>query len=396
LGVQTLDALLSPVSRAEFLSTHWNKSFLRLPGTPGRFGSLLSWDQLNRILEQHRLEPMRFSLVQNGKTLDASRYLLPESSGVRINAGGLTACLSQGATLVLDDVDEMVPAVRDLAESCEDALQSRVTVNLYGSWRTQKGFDLHWDTQDTMILQVAGRKQWKVYRPTRVHPLEPDLRDAPRPTDAEVEWEGVLDDGDVLYVPRGWWHVATPLDEPSLHLTVSIVPPHAIEFLHWLADQARDEAVVRMDVPRLADEQTRKAFVHGVSRAMAGAASPEALEQFLAFWDSRRRARPRLGLPDVTPLQRDLEPSTRLRLGQARRIAVTRRDEDGTVQLHANGHTWTGPAVLAPALQRLSATAAMTVGELCQSVPADAARSLRAMLTTLVMIGVVVIDAEPA
>ena len=35
-------------------------------------------------------------------------------------------------------------------------------------------------------------------------------------------WEGMLEDGDLLYIPRGWWHVATPLDEPTLHLTVGV------------------------------------------------------------------------------------------------------------------------------------------------------------------------------
>jgi ribosomal protein L16 Arg81 hydroxylase len=392
MGHHTLDEILSPVGRAQFLREYWNESFLRVPGAPGRFQTLLSWDDLNRILEQHRLEPPRFSLVQNGRTLDAGRYLMPGSGAMRLNVGAMMTCLEQGASLVLDDVDELASAVRDLAESCEDALQACVTVNLYGSWRTKKGFDLHWDAQDTMILQVSGRKQWKAFRPTRAHPLESDSRDAPPPTEADLVWDGILNDGDMIYLPRGWWHVAVPLDEPSLHLTVTIVPPRGIEFLQWLAEQARDHVAVRRDVPRLADERARQACADDLARALADVASGDALARFLEVWDSRRRARPRLHLPDVASAQRELTAATRLRLGQARAVAVVRIDEDDTVQLHANGHTWTSAAVLVPAMRRLSATESVTVGDLCHTVPAEAARSLRAMLAALVMIGVVVVE----
>ena len=89
-------------------------------------------------------------------------------------------------------------------------------VNLYAGWRTQKGFNLHFDGHDTMILQVHGRKYWKVYRPTRLHPFADDIKMAYVLRTLRVE--GVLENGGMLYLPRGWC-VRPAADEPSLHLT---------------------------------------------------------------------------------------------------------------------------------------------------------------------------------
>ena len=114
-----------------------------------------------------------------------------------------------------------MPPITDIAESLERLFRVRIQVNAYAGWRTSHGFDLHWDDHDVFILQVAGRKQWKVYGMTRKYPLAVDVEPTVEKPDAPL-WEGMLEDGDLLYIPRGWWHVATPLDEPTLHLTVGV------------------------------------------------------------------------------------------------------------------------------------------------------------------------------
>ena len=49
----------------------------------------------------------------------------------------------------------------------------------------------------------------------------------------------LLEAGDLLYIPRGWWHVAMPLDEPTLHLTVGVNNLTGADFLRWFADRLR-------------------------------------------------------------------------------------------------------------------------------------------------------------
>ena len=52
-----------------------------------------------------------------------------------MNAGKFAACLSGGATLVLDCVEELAPRVRSLAASFREALHAGNYVNLYAVGR---------------------------------------------------------------------------------------------------------------------------------------------------------------------------------------------------------------------------------------------------------------------
>jgi Cupin superfamily protein len=157
------DRAIWPLGRDEFLSKFWRQSFTRITGQEGRFTSFFSWEILNYILEHHPLEPPLLRLFRDGKSVDPVHYFLSLPNGTkRLKPASLVAFLSQGATLILDDVHELAPSLLEVIEAFKDALQANTTINLYAGWGTQKGFDLHWDTQDTMILQVSGRKHWKV------------------------------------------------------------------------------------------------------------------------------------------------------------------------------------------------------------------------------------------
>ena len=112
----TFDQVISPLTRADFISDFWTKSFLRLPGQTGRFQGLLTWNELNSILEQDRFDPTQLQLFQDGKPVDLNQYTIKWKGSLRLNSGGFIACLSRGATLVLNFIDNTAPNVRELAE----------------------------------------------------------------------------------------------------------------------------------------------------------------------------------------------------------------------------------------------------------------------------------------
>src|SRR5262249_51387354 len=303
------------------------------------------------------------------------------------NVGGLIACLSQGATLIIDYLSNLAPGVRQLAEACEDALKASTNVNLYAGWRSQKGFDLHWDNQDTMMLQLSGRKRWMVYRPTRIHPLEDDVEMAPEPTEPPF-WDGVLEDGDVIYFPRGWWHVAYPLDEPSLHLTFGFETPTGVDLLKWFVGKLRRHAEVRMDVPRLAADATQQQYVAALRELVIEGWNQEVLASFFRDCDARRYTRPRILLPFAPGHQgAPLSVETRIRLAGTHCLSFE-RDGDN-VRFSANGRQWFCSVELQPALEALSHKASLSVHELCANLPHHAAGELKILLTTLAMTGVI-------
>jgi ribosomal protein L16 Arg81 hydroxylase len=59
--------------------------------------------------------------------------------------------------------------------------------------------------------------------------------------------------GDVMHIPRGYWHVATRADQGegySLHATFGFVKRTGVDWLTWLADHSREQEQFRHDLDR--------------------------------------------------------------------------------------------------------------------------------------------------
>jgi ribosomal protein L16 Arg81 hydroxylase len=305
-----LTELLQPYSVQEFLTSTWGKCYQYLPGEPGRFSRLLPWSRLNAILDEHRLDFPRVRLIKDGEQLPASDFL-SYSQGrhgeqiPRLKAGRLNELLREGATLAVNSLQEVARPIRELAENLEHVLRERINVNAYAGWGTSHGFDLHWDDHDVFVLQVAGRKRWKIYGDTGKFPQEradAAQEEAPK----EPVWEQILEDGDLLYIPRGWWHVAIPLAEPTLHLTVGSTNRTGVDFLRWLQEELRTQPLFRQDLPRFATEAEQMAHMERLREELFALWDEVALKRFLFHHDSRAVARPRFSLPwsvapDVLP-----------------------------------------------------------------------------------------------
>jgi hypothetical protein len=85
------------------------------------------------------------------------------------------------------------------------------------------GFTAHYDTHDVFVLQLAGRKTWRIDAPPialphRSQPFAPqDYAPPPEPW-GELE----LAAGDLLYLPRGWVHSTRTSDGFSAHVTLGV------------------------------------------------------------------------------------------------------------------------------------------------------------------------------
>src|SRR5947209_8094290 len=240
LDLACLQELLWPVSARDFLDQAWGPQFAHVEGPKDKFSSLFPWSLLNKVLEQHPLEPPRLRLYKDGKDIDPEHYLVSERLGnrdqvKRLRAQELTKELKQGSTLVLNCAEEASPALRELCIALERIFRVYIIVNLYVAFGSDSGFPLHWDSQDTLILQLSGRKKWSIFEPTRLHPLREDEETPAKPSAPPI-WEGILEAGALFHIPRGWWHIAYAVDEPSLHLTVTVKSPTGLDLLRWFVD----------------------------------------------------------------------------------------------------------------------------------------------------------------
>jgi ribosomal protein L16 Arg81 hydroxylase len=290
--------LLHPVSTETFVRQYWTKLFLHVPGAVDKFAHLYSWEVLNRALQELRFGQLRLSVVRAGRALDPARYLAHVPG--QVHAERLTREFAQGATIILNNCEEVHLPLRGLCAGLERMFHVPVSANLYAACRTDNGFDVHWDEQDTLILQIYGRKHWKVWAPTRQSPLTDDVVDtsaATKPGGPPL-WDGILEQGGMLSLPRGWWHLASPLGAPSLHVTVTIKNVTGIDLLRWLAEQMKGSATARMSLPAVDDANARHMWLDALWKDLSASWHQDLIERYLADCDRRLIPRPSLRLPE--------------------------------------------------------------------------------------------------
>lgn len=374
-----LESILAPLAPADFFRDYWTKKFVHVPGPSDKFAHFFPWEVLNKALEEHRFDSERLKLFRAGQKIESERYL----NGHWVDGGRLANELSNGATLIFNGCEAVHRPLRDLCAHLEGLFHHRVIVNLYAGWRRDNGFDVHWDDQDTMILQVAGRKRWKVWEPTRLNPLKEDVADTSVPQACEPVWDQILEPGGLLSVPRGWWHVVYPLDEPCLHLTVTIQNHTGIDLLHWLADRIKSSETGRMAIPIMAAASEREKWLSQLREDLLGAWDDKLLDSFLAEMDSKAMPRPRISLPeDAGRSKNPLQKTTRLKLAIPRQLQFS--SQDGKTFCHAAGMRWQMDADIAQRLRTFNDRQPHSISEIS---PAADIR-LSAVTGILLMAGV--------
>jgi len=111
-----------------------------------------------------------------------------------------------------------------LCSTLQDHFQNMVGANVYLTPPGTQGFAPHWDDVEVFMLQLEGKKHWRIYSPRN---KEETL---PRFSSANLEQDEVgtpiievdLEPGDMIYMPRGTIHQGNCLsEEHSLHITIS-------------------------------------------------------------------------------------------------------------------------------------------------------------------------------
>ncbi|KDQ68180.1 cupin domain-containing protein [Streptomyces sp. NTK 937] len=339
----------------DFLTQVYGRTYRHFPGEPGRFDGLLGWGDLNALLTHHRLEPPRLRLSMGGEALPQHAYTVPVTTRRntvwhQLKPSELHRHLADGATLVLDAVDELHPGVGELAQQLERHLRTGIQVNAYASWTPEEGFGVHWDDHDVIALQIGGAKRWRVYGPTRQAPLHRDT-DLPEPPPDEPLVELVLNAGDMLYLPRGWWHaVAASEGVHSLHLTCGMQTTTGVDLLRWISEDLRREICVRSDLPRFGTEEEKAEFVRTLGDLLMKEFGDDGLlDRYLSVRDATERSRLAPSLPYVEGVPPD--PGLVVRLVTSR--ARLSRDAEGNAVLVAGGEEWTFASGTEPLLSLL-------------------------------------------
>jgi hypothetical protein len=272
----------------------------------------------------------------------------------RLKVDALQALAAQGLSVVINDIDRLVPAVAAVSAMAERHLRSATWVNAYISFRQSGALRPHWDGHDVLILQIHGSKRWRSYGMGDNHPS--DGHTFAQPNDAgPVQWEEVLQPGDALYLPRGEVHAADV--EPgstSVHLTMALLPPRGNDVLRWLA--RGQGAALRADVSPAWNADERRQHEAALKEAMHRLVDSLDLDVFFAAMDREREARPAANLGAIVAI----DPGTWLVSALPRRVPMPPA-QGGSVTLEVGTATHRLSEVAAALLALLQERDAMTV-----------------------------------
>ncbi|MEV6811549.1 cupin domain-containing protein [Micromonospora sp. NPDC051296] len=369
------------VESAKFAAAHWGQTPLlsraaELPN-PAGFTDLLSPADADELLSRRGLRTPFLRVARDGQLLPAARYTGGGGAGAEIGDQVLDEKVLElyagGATLVLQGLHRNWPALIDFTGELSRAVGQPLQVNAYLTPPGSQGFATHYDTHDVFVLQVDGRKHWRIHPPVLPDPLERQpwggradevTATAQDPAALDV----VLEPGDALYLPRGWLHSAQAQESSSLHLTVGVRALTRYALVEELLGLAAEDRRLRATLPFGTDLADPDAIEPELTETV------EALRDWLLRADPaavaarlRQRAWPASRPAPIRPLAQaaaiaalDADSRVGLRPGLRWQLAA----QGDRVALRLFDRTITLPAQCEPAVRALLTGAVTRVGEL--------------------------------
>ena len=187
-------ALLAGLTPAQFMRRHWQKKPLLVRRAMPGLKPVLSRAELFGLAAQPQVE---------------SRLVQQQSSGWRMKQGpfgprSLPALVKPGWTLLVQGVDLHHRVAHDLLQQFRFVPDARLDDLMISFATAGGGVGPHFDSYDVFLLQVSGRRRWKIGR-------QKDLslqQGVPLKIlqNFEPEQEFVLESGDMLYLPPRYAH----------------------------------------------------------------------------------------------------------------------------------------------------------------------------------------------
>ena len=206
----------------------------------------------------------------------------------RLNKAKFYGYLENGATLVINRFESYSVAAQRLCMEVGRFAGAQTTGNAYVSFSGRGTFGKHWDTHDVFAIQLIGRKRWQLFRPTLPLPLTYQTSDrSGHVCPAEPVLDCMLEEGDVLYVPRGWWHLAVPQDVGSLHFSAGTYSATMFDYFMQMSAKYLEQQVAARRAYSSADY--REALTEMVRALPAVLLDPERAAEFERNLISRER-----------------------------------------------------------------------------------------------------------
>jgi hypothetical protein len=291
-----LSAILSPEEMEKFTAARRDQTPFLATGNRDRLTNYFGIGEFEALLNQTGIwTPDRMEVYLDTNKVPPSNYFvqLPLYNGVRYRLVPemLQKILARGASIVLNDIDALADGLKFLKDMLVDFSGGKVESNLYYSQPGHQAFTVHFDVHEVFAFQVEGRKRWRVYQQAHRFPinhlafLSGDTAQHEK-AKGPVSMEFVLERGDLIYLPAGYYHQAICTDSVSVHLSFSVVEMIGLDVISELFDKGVLDELFRTPIVRAGDgalpvEEYVKLLAGNIERLVTSRQFIEALDQKL-------------------------------------------------------------------------------------------------------------------
>lgn len=322
------------------MKRHWQKKPLLIRQAVPGVTSPVSRAELFALAEQDDVESrviVRHPPVSAGR----SRKAAAADAGWSLRRGpvkrrSLPPLSQPGWTVLVQGLDLHVPAAYELLQRFRFVPDARLDDLMISFATDTGGVGPHYDSYDVFLLQVSGRRRWRI-APLTDRRLQPDVP-LKILSHFEPEQEWVLEPGDMLYLPPGWAHDGIAEGDDCMTCSVGFRVPEETGLTRELLLRWADE-LCAPDEPRLYQDPRQEATATParIPEGLQGFAS-RAIERLLrephglmsALGEVLTEPKPQVWFDAGAPLP----PACGVRLDARTRMMYDERC------VYANGESW--------------------------------------------------------
>lgn len=236
-----LQQLLGAIPKQRFVEEYFHRQPFSLPNSARPLCDLITWDLMATVLESRSADVM---VVKAGRQCADVTPRTPDAA---------RALIADGHTILVRHAECHDEQLGALAAHFEQDFQAPVDAHIYLTAPGQFGFSWHYDAEDVFIVQTAGRKEYSLRKNT-VHPwplVETIPEDMQYPREIMPLMRVLLEPGDWLYIPNGYWHKAEAQSggDASISLALGVLSPSAIDLFDHLRGRLLASPIWRGRLP---------------------------------------------------------------------------------------------------------------------------------------------------
>jgi len=255
-----LSGLLTPDEFGQFEAARASLKPFRAVGKRDRLSGYFSLEDFERLVNQTGIwTPDRLEVLLDTKKVPPqnfySQFQLHNGKRIRLEPEHLQKLIDMGASVILNDIDGMTDGLKTLKKTIGGYTGGKVECNLYYSQREHQAFTIHFDVHEVFAFQVAGKKRWRVYQQAHRFPirhlafLSGDVAMHEK-AKGPVSMDFVMEQGDFVYLPSGYYHEAICVDSISTHLSFSSVEMIGLDVISELFDNGVLDEFFRSPIRR--------------------------------------------------------------------------------------------------------------------------------------------------